>query len=417
MEVPRDTWKTLGDLTAGNGQLDVPLYFYDEATGQWKRNATDGWLEDTNHAKIPEAQLAAIQNGSYDGRVFCAGPITHLSWWNLDWPISSHTCVRGVVVDENSQPIGGSFVVVRGLTYTGSSSLLTPSDGGFCNEIMRSESPGEDVDRNGVTGETQQVQILVELGTNLYVFGPYNSPLTQATCDSGTGLDVGSLQLSEANRLSLTSCTVTGRMVYSGTALGGTNSLNAGDPIVGALVFGYDPEAAELLEGCMADGSCGPGTTDADGYFSFTTLMLSGLTVYGSKTEDASANSIDSYSGTSTFSGCPSGPITLSADFKSLRFLTFDLTGDNITDGTFSLFNNQALASFSLNGTTYVGTNPSAQSAPTSVGLWLTLNLINGSNASSAGTMTFTVTSLSPVSGTWTTSTFGVSGTFAEQTF
>ncbi|MEQ1528617.1 MAG: hypothetical protein ABL925_04815, partial [Methylococcales bacterium] len=44
MQVPKDTWNTLGDLVAANNQIDVPLYYYDEATGEWKRSDSNGWL-------------------------------------------------------------------------------------------------------------------------------------------------------------------------------------------------------------------------------------------------------------------------------------------------------------------------------------------------------------------------------------
>jgi len=418
MEVPRDTWSTMGDLTPGNAQIDIPLYFYDEATGEWKRNSLNGWLEDPNHVKIPEAQLAAIQNGSYSGRVYGAGPITHLSYWNIDWPISTHAAIRGILLGTNGQPIQGASVTVKGLSYTGSSSpQITQADGAFCADIMRSEGPGEDLDRDGVTGETQQVQILAHDTTKFYAFGPFNSPLAQGTCAAGNGLDVGLLALTEANRLTATSCTITGRMVYSGTAIGGTSPLNAGDPIAGATVFGYDSTAIDLLAECLQNGTCLPGSTDADGYFSFMTVILSGVSIFGTKSEAAGSAGFDYYNGISSFTGCPSTPITLSADYTSLRFLVLSLTGANIDNGTFSLINNQAVATFTRNGITYVGTNPNQQNRPTSTGLWLTLNLINTSNGGSAGTMTFTVNSLSPLGGTWTTSTLGANGTFAEQPF
>ena len=418
MEVPRDTWNTMGDLTPGNGQLDIPLYFYDEATGEWKRNSANGWLEDSNHAKIPEAQLAAVQNGSFSGRVYGVGPITHLSYWNIDWPISTHTTIRGILVDTNSQPVQGASVIVMGLTYTGSSSpLITQADGTFCVDIMRSEVPGEDVDRDGVTGETQQVRITAQRGTTFYTFGPFNSPLSQSDCSTGNGLNAGLLGLIEANRLAATSCTITGRMVYSGIAVGGTSPLNAGDPIVDAAVFGYDPTATDLLAECLENGTCGSGQTDADGYFSFTTVILSGVSVFGSKTDAAGTSGFDYFNTASAFTDCPPGPITLSADYSSSRFLLLNLTGGNIQDGTFSLINNQPVVTFTLNGVIYVGASPNQQGRPTSTGPWLTLNLINANTTGPAGTISFTVTSLSPLTGTWTTSTLGASGTFDEQSF
>jgi len=418
MEIPRDTWNTMGDLAPGNGQIDIPLYFYDEATGQWKRNAADGWLEDTNRARIPEAQLASIRNGSYSGRVFGAGPITHLSYWNVDWPIETHTAIRGLIAGTNSEPVEGASVTIKGVTFTGSTSpQLTPADGTFCADTMRSENPGEDVDRDDVPGETQQVNVFVQHGTNFYSFGPFNTPVEQGTCASGGGLDVGTLVLSDANRLVPTSCTITGRMVYSGTALNGTSPLNPGDPIVGATVFGFDSGVPELLAECLFSGNCGAGMTDANGYFTFNTIVLSEVTVFASKVESIGSFGFDYYNSFTTIAGCPPGLVTLSADFTSLRYLVLELAGANVENGTFTLINDQPVASFMFDSVLYLGTSPNPQPRPTELGPWVTLNLLDLNTSSSAGTMTFTVTSLEPLAGTWTTSTLGASGTFAEQTF
>jgi hypothetical protein len=417
MEIPRDTWSTMGDLTPGNSQIDIPLYFYDEASGEWKRNAANGWLEDPNHVKISEAQLASIQNGSYSGRVYGAGPITHLSYWNVDWPIDSHTCIRGIIVDSNNIPVTGANVTVKGLTYTGSTSASAQSDGAFCVEIMRSEGPAEDLDRDGVPGETQQVQILVSHGGNFYTFGPFNSPQAQATCDTGGGLDISLLRLIEASRLTATVCTVTGRMVYSGTAQGGTSTLNAGDPIGGATVYGFDSEAVDLLSQCLGDGTCIFGTTDANGNFSFNTVILSSLTVYGTKTETVSQGAFNYYFGTGSFTGCPLAPITLSADLAAVRQIVLNLTGNNVDSGVLSFVNGVAVVSLLSGANTYVGTSNGQVNPPTSVGQSVTLNMINANTSQAAGTVTFTVTSLSPLTGTWTTSAVGLNGTFTQETF
>jgi hypothetical protein len=95
MQVPKDTWNTLKDLRSGNAQVDVPLYYFDEQTGEWKRSTSDGWLEASTGEKIAENQLASIRGGSFAGAVYVAGLITHLSYWNLDWPVETHGCVTG----------------------------------------------------------------------------------------------------------------------------------------------------------------------------------------------------------------------------------------------------------------------------------------------------------------------------------
>ena len=416
MQVPRDTWNTLKDLHPGNGQIDVPLYYYDESTGEWKRSSSDGWLENASHTKIAEAQLPAIQSGSYSENVFAAGPITHLSYWNIDWPISSHTCVIGNVFDDAGRLLAGASVSVKGLSYTGTSSpKVTGADGSFCSDILRSEGPGEDVDGNGITGETQQIQILVQSGTNYFSFGPFDSPQLQGTCDDGGRLHVD-LMLNDSNRLAVSFCTVTGQVVYSGTTLSGTNSLHAGDPIAGAVVFGFDPEAFEFLTGCQLSGTCLPATTADDGTFTLTAPVLAGLTVYSTKF-DVTANGYDYFQAVSSFSGCPPGAITLSADFTGVRFLILDLAGVGVDSAMLSLVNDLPVVSISTATAYYFGTSLAPQSPPVVTGDWLTLPLRNGVDNTAAGTITFTVTSLAPVAGTWTTSTVGLSGTFTQETF
>ncbi len=64
-----------------------------------------------------------------------------------------------------------------GVTYTGTSSPQTTDENGkFCVDVMRSEAPGEDVNQNGVTGETQKVLISGSSGGKLYNFGEYRNP-------------------------------------------------------------------------------------------------------------------------------------------------------------------------------------------------------------------------------------------------
>lgn len=409
MEVPRDTWPTLRDLHAGNGQIDIPLYYYDEAAGEWRRNAGDGWLEDTNKIKIAEAQLASIRDGSFVGRVCGVGPITHLSYWNIDWPISTHTCIEGIIVDTNATPVSGAVVTVRGVTYTGRSSPhVTLNDGAFCADILRSEGVGEEVDGDGIPGGTQQVSILVQDGTNYYSFGPYNSPQTQATCETGGGLSLGLLALDEGSRLAVSTCTITGRVVFSGTSVSGTSPLNPGAPIPDAIVFGYDPESGDL-----ADPS-NHAFTDADGYFSLSVPILSGVTLHGMRFDSVGSTGYDLYSSTASFVNCPPSLVTLNADFSSVRFLFLELTGAGVEFGSLLLQDDGLPVVAIATSTQYYTTlNTAPASRPTSTGVWLTLNLVDLDDAP-AGTITFTVNSLSPISGTWTTSTLALGGTFSE---
>ena len=136
---------------------------------------------------------------------------------------------------------------------------------------MRSEESGEDVDGDSTPGETQQVQLKVHSGTNQYSFGPFWSPTSAATCMSGTGLAVEPLILNDASRLSVSNCTITGRVVYSGISMGGTPDVPSGSGLRSMTVFGYDPDLGPCTN-CVT-------STDPLGYFSLDVSVLSGVTL------------------------------------------------------------------------------------------------------------------------------------------
>ncbi len=138
MRVPRDTWASIVDITSGNSQIDVPLYSFREATGEWIRDGA-GHLEDGAGVALLPAALASLLDGSYVGAVYAVGQVSHFSTWNVDWPIASHGCVSGRVVDTAGAPVAGATVTVSGVSYTGTSTPVTVgADGRFCVEVMRS---------------------------------------------------------------------------------------------------------------------------------------------------------------------------------------------------------------------------------------------------------------------------------------
>jgi len=206
-------------------------------------------------------------------------------------------------------------------------------------------------------------------------------------------------------------------MVFSGTSIGGTQALNPGDPIVGATVFGYDPEMDELTDlGPCTNDLCNTAITDADGYFALAVPMRSGVTLYGERFDSAGNSGFDFYSGTTSFMNCPPGLVTLNADFTAIRFLLLDLSGTGLDSGTLLIQKNQPIIVLSTANAFYITQSTANVASPSATGVWLTLSLVKASVAGfpAAGTITFTVNSLSPVSGTWTTSTLGLSGTFTE---
>jgi len=417
MQVPEDTWTTLRDLAPGNDKIEVPLYYFDEATGQWKRDANNGWLVDANGITIPESSLNSIRAKTYTGSIYAAGEITHFSYWNIDWPVETHGCVKGKVVDSTGTPVQGATVSIKGVTYTGSASpQVTADDGVFCADVMRSESPSEDIDGNGISGEVHQVEVVVSQGGQYYKFGPYPIPQTQGSCGSGDCLDLGNLSLTEDTKLTVTLCDVNGKVVFSGTSAWGSASLNPGDPIEGAMVVGSDSDAADSLWTCVLEGICTMfDTTDPDGNFTLKVPVLTAINLFAVKYGNPDdPHAFDYYVGQQSTQGCPAQPVTIRADYYGAWQLFATISGDG--DGYLTVWDGGASCYFTSNGD-YLWGSVSNVSPPLGTGLWFTMDLekVTETGATPAGQISFTLTNIGAdqrYSGTW--SMTGLSGVWAE---
>ena len=428
MDVSRNSWGTLRDLVAGNGQIDVPFFSFDESSLEWKQSASNGWLEDSQGKLIPEESLSSIRDGSYSGAVFAVGRISHLSYWNVDWPVETHACVQGQELDQEGKPVSGAKVEVDGVSYSGSSSTVTGSDGTFCVEVFRSEEPGEDLDGDGVPGESQEIRILVVSSDgNFYSFGPFGTAIGQGTCQTGGCRQLPSFTLSPEHQLQLKLCTITGTVVYSGKATGGAPQLlNKGDPVAGIPVFGIDLAAEEALVGCQSSGSCNVFTTSGpDGKFTLTVPVLTGvqLVATGLKTS-GTLSGFDTYTGLLSLSQCPESPVTLEVDFHRVVSLVAALLDENQGPvGNLTVSTEVAICFILINGEAFFGVDESVSSdiPPNQLGPWLQMDLFKSSTQAGdkAGTVLFSAGSLdSPISGTWeakdTSGSVLLGGTWSE---
>jgi hypothetical protein len=304
MRVPRDTWSLVVDTTPGNGRIDVPMYAFDEVKGTWVREG-EGFLESDTGATIPESALPAIRDGSHAGGVVARASVSHFSYWNVDWPVDTKGCVRGVVLDREGQPAEGATVQVSGVTYTGSSRSQTVGpDGRFCVEVMRSEGPGEDVDQDGITGEAQTVAIRVFHRGLAYDGGRHAMPTRNATCTSGECLDVGTIRLSRDLELIPAACTVRGVV----------QDLQ-GNGVEGATVMGLDPSMDPEMWMAMCMGgqvTCEYSTqTGADGRFTLGVVMMDQLMLVAQESRDLGNGHTLSRMGTALSSGCPATEVTV----------------------------------------------------------------------------------------------------------
>lgn len=325
MTMPIDTWGIVTDIQPGTDRVEVPLYAFDENLGTWVRDG-EGHLEDSTGAIIPESDLASIRDGSYAGTVVATGEVNHFSYWNVDWPIDSHGCVSALVLDADGNPAAGATVSVRGTTYNGTSSPQTTGpDGRFCVDVMRSEGAGEDVDQDGILGETQNVAIRVSYQGKAYDAGAFDVGQEQATCAEGGCTDLGEIRLTADKMLQVTLCTLTG-----------TARDIAGNPVVGAMVYAYD----ETIDADILATVCGQynenctyyATSADDGTFTVTTGMLDAVSLWAySSTSDDPNHSILRY-GERWMARCPADTMNLTLDQGYDNYtLTVTVTGDQIT--------------------------------------------------------------------------------------
>lgn len=330
MRMPRDTWSIIQDITPGNGQIDVPLYAFEEILGTWVRDG-QGVLEDGDGKVLGEGVLGDIRSGEYKGVVVARGAVQHFSYWNVDWPVEDHACITGVITDADGNPVEGATVMSRGVTYTGTSTPQTTGrDGRFCVDVMRSEGPGEDVDQDGIQGETQKVGFRVSYQGKVYDGGEYDIPKSQGSCGTGGCRDIGEIRLTQDRELQAAVCEV------SGTVRGVD-----GEPVAGASVFGWDQTVPEevLLSLCFdpqhPEQFCQFfAETKADGTFTITTAVLDGLFYYAFDSSADETSSLLRFSQGNT-RGCPSQPldIILSEGYRSVT-LTAAVTEGGVISWT-----------------------------------------------------------------------------------
>jgi hypothetical protein len=316
MQLPKETWSTISDLTPNNNQIDVPIFYYDETAGKWKRSISNGWLEDESGAVLIETTLTSLTNGSYAGNVFAVANIPHLSYWNIDWPIDTHGCVAGRVVDKLGNPVANAVITASGITYTGiSSPKTTAADGRFCFDVMRSEDTNEDLNNNGITGEASSIVLTVYADGKYYKFDNITVPVTPATCSTSGCKELGDISLDASHEVITAICTITGTIVYSGNApLGNATSTTPGTPIANAMVFGYDNSLQAEPPLCNNNGSCSTfAYSDISGLFTLRVPIQFGLEIWAS-----SVDGTNYYLGIKTVQGCPAEALTMGVDYYSL---------------------------------------------------------------------------------------------------
>ena len=96
----------------------IPVYFFDPELGSWVR----------------EGQSRVEADSGQKRSCFT---VDHLSWWNVDQPLYTHTTIHGKILDPEGNPYQNLYVSAVGVSYAGSSSASTDSNGEFCIDVKR----------------------------------------------------------------------------------------------------------------------------------------------------------------------------------------------------------------------------------------------------------------------------------------
>jgi MYXO-CTERM domain-containing protein len=285
-EAKRPSWSTLPDLEPNSGRIELPMYSFDTVTGEWVAEA-DGELQLADGSVVGEDELPAIHAGTFTESVFVAFETKHFSTFNCDAPIEERACVKGRLVTEvGAKAVAGLQVSVNGVNYTGSAGLvITGTDGTFAVDVMKSELPNEDVDRNGRRGETFEARV-VATGAGVFTGEAFETPTEQASVGRATRpgcrgadcecLDLGDIAVNlEEPRL----CEITVDVSFSGRHFDRESGpFVEGDKLVGAQVSatlaGGIQVPYSLVEAACQTGTCGPGVAPDDGVVTFAVPVI-----------------------------------------------------------------------------------------------------------------------------------------------
>jgi hypothetical protein len=99
------------------GVRSIPWYYYDEGEGIWKRTEFD--------ANVILVNEDVDGDGVQEEVAYAQVPITHTSYYNLDYPLNStEICFQGKVLGANGKPVPGLYVIA----YSSSSYVYTRTD-------------------------------------------------------------------------------------------------------------------------------------------------------------------------------------------------------------------------------------------------------------------------------------------------
>ncbi len=85
LRIPANQHVDVFDLTPGNGVIDIPMYSFDEVSGDWVIEAT-GIVTNSSGVPYTEADAVNIRAGLFGSfAVWAQFETDHFSWWNVDY--------------------------------------------------------------------------------------------------------------------------------------------------------------------------------------------------------------------------------------------------------------------------------------------------------------------------------------------
>jgi MYXO-CTERM domain-containing protein len=313
------SWSTMPDLDANTGRIELPMYSFDQVSGEWIAEA-DGELQDADGRVVSEDELESIRKGSYDGQVFVAFETKHFSTFNCDAPISIRACVKGrIVASGTAEALAGVAVSVEGVSYVGTAgTIITGSDGTFATDVRKSELDDEDLDNNGQLGEQLEAHV-VATGTGVFVGESFVTPSAEASVGVASRpsckpadcecLDLGDIEVEfEEPRL----CEITIEATASGNDVAGSEGpLLEGEAVVGAdvraaLSGGVQLPQATVAAAC-ADTTCSAGVVADSGLVTFAVPVIGDaprIKVDASFTMTDGEGTLHYYTGSLLVEGC-----------------------------------------------------------------------------------------------------------------
>lgn len=328
LEFQRASWPSVVDTMPGNGQIDVPFYAFDEDLGTWKRESS-AVLVAASGLVLTEADVALLKSGDFAQRVYARGEVGHFSYWNIDWPVAnrSSTRIRFSPTATQAQLIGETTVGRSTGTPEGGADGGGPVGSGdpsvFCFDGPRSEKSDEDLDGDGIVGESATGTLIVKANGKFYKISKTRLSEASGDCLDPQG-EISDVVLTDDDLMATQMCTVAGVLADL-----------AGSPVVGSIVSArLSAQANEDRSDLCLSGDCiETSTTDSEGRYSITIPVAGFTRVQGLGLITPPAGATSAFrGGTVRFEDCPSADVDIVADEGTdLYNVTITQTDDLIT--------------------------------------------------------------------------------------